>query len=85
MSFGLISYIYKQEINFLMELKIESHFNSIISQLIELCSQLPGNNYLEVLDSLRTQESVIDFSLYKRALSISESQSISRSGSNAVE
>jgi len=84
MSFALISYIYKHEINLLMELKLESHLNSIISQLIELCSQLPGNNYLEVVDSLKAQESVIDFSPYKRALSILGSQSISRSESNSA-
>ena len=84
MSFVLISYIYKHEINFLMELKLESHLNSITSQLIELCSQLPGNNYLEVVDSLKAQESVIDFSPYKRALRILGSQSISRSESNSA-
>lgn len=84
MSLGLISYIYKHEINLLMDLKLESHLNSIICQLIELCSQLPGNGYVEVIDYLKVQESVIDFSAYKRALNRMESQSISRSGSNIV-
>jgi hypothetical protein len=84
MSFGLISNIYKHEIHLLMQLKLESHMNSLICQLIELCSQLPGNSYIEVVDFLKAQESVIDFASYKRALSNLESQSISRSESNAV-
>lgn len=84
MSLELISYIYKHEINLLMDLKLESHLNSIICQLIELCSQLPGNGYVEVINSLKVKESVIDFAAYKRALNNMESRSISRSESNTV-
>ena len=85
MIFEIISHIYKDEINLLTELKLESHLNSLISQLVELCSQLPGNCYSAVIDSLKANGSVMDFAAYKRVLGNMESQSISRSESKASD
>ena len=76
MLFELICYIHKHEINFLTNLKLESHLNSLICQLIELCSQLPEN------DSLNSYDSILDFTAYRRALNDLEFQSNSRCESN---
>lgn len=78
-----MSFIYQEEINLLMELKLEVHLNSLISQLVELCSQLPGNGFSEVMASLKVHGSAIDFTAYKRAKTGSDGGSFSRSESCA--
>lgn len=83
--FDFTSHIYNDDINLLMELKLEAHLNSLLAQLVELCSQLPGSSYSEVIDSLKAHGSAIDFSPFKQALANLESQSISRGESQIIE
>lgn len=72
----LISSIYKDEFVFWTELKFEVHLNSLLAQLVELCSQLPENEFSEVIETVRNQSHVADISIFKSALVNLENRSI---------
>lgn len=80
--FGLILSIYKDESAFWTELKFEAHLNSLLTQLIELSSQLPENDHSEVIQATKKQNIHFDPALYKTALENLEYCSISKTGSD---
>lgn len=64
-----------------MELRIETHLNSLIGQTLTLCSQLPGNQFSDVIESSKAQGSSLNFSAYKKSLEKEEYRSLSQQGS----
>lgn len=80
-SFSVIITLNKEEANLWLELKFEAHINSMITQLVELCSQLPENVFYEITDAVKSQDSSIDLFIYKMALTRLEYKSVSKNGS----
>ena len=65
-----------------MELRIETHLNSLIGQTVALCSQLPGTQFIDVIDSAKAQGYSLNFSAYKKSLENQEYRSLSQQGSD---
>ena len=59
-----------------MGLKFEAHLNSLIVQLVELCSQLPEKTFVEISDALILNGSMIDLIAFKQSLLQFERQSL---------
>ena len=62
--------------NLWMGLKFEAHLNSLIVQLVELCSQLPEKTFVEISDALILNGSMIDLIAFKQSLLQFERQSM---------
>ena len=62
--------------NLWMGLKFEAHLNSLIVQLVELCSQLPEKTFVEISDALILNGSMIDLIAFKQSLLQFERQSL---------
>ena len=76
-TFNVMSTLYNEEMSLWMELKLKAHINSLISQLVELCSQLPERDFYEISDKLKAKGSGIDLVVYKMALLRTESKTLS--------
>lgn len=69
--FSVITLLHTEERNLWRLLKIEAHLNSLIAQLVELCSQLSEKMFLEISLALIAKGSTIDLMIYKQSLSAS--------------
>lgn len=66
--FSVITILYNEEMNLWRGLKLEAHLNSLMAQLVELCSQLSEKTFLEISQTLIAKGSSIDLITYKQSL-----------------
>jgi hypothetical protein len=63
--FDVLSDFHRKEGKFILELKLQVHFNSLIAHLLELSSQLPEHVFFEIMETTKANGSIIDLLSFK--------------------